>query len=354
MADKVLMKGNEAIAEAAIKAGCRHYFGYPITPQTEVAAYMAKVMPKIGGTFLQAESEIAAINMVYGVASCGLRVMTSSSSPGISLKGEGLSYLAGADLPALVVNVQRGGPGLGGIQPSQSDYFQATRGGGHGDYHMIVLAPSSVQEMAVLTIKGFELADKYRMTSMILADGTMGQMMEPVSLDFEIKPAPEKPWATTGTKMQRQHNIINSLYLKPDELEKGNFARYEKYETVKQNETMYEEYLTDDAEIVIAAFGIAARVSRNAVNDARKAGIKAGLIRPITLWPFPDAPFKKALKTAKAFISVELSMGQMIEDVRLATECRVPVTLCNRAGGMIPSPAEVLAAIKKIADGGEN
>ena len=354
MADKVLMKGNEAIAEAAIKAGCRHYFGYPITPQTEVAAYMAKVMPKIGGTFLQAESEIAAINMVYGVASCGLRVMTSSSSPGISLKGEGLSYLAGADLPALVVNVQRGGPGLGGIQPSQSDYFQATRGGGHGDYHMIVLAPSSVQEMAVLTVKGFELADKYRMTSMILADGTMGQMMEPVSLDFEIKPAPEKPWATTGTKMQRQHNIINSLYLKPDELEKGNFARYEKYETVKQNETMYEEYLTDDAEIVIAAFGIAARVSRNAVNDARKAGIKAGLIRPITLWPFPDAPFKKALKTAKAFISVELSMGQMIEDVRLATECRVPVTLCNRAGGMIPSPAEVLAAIKKIADGGEN
>ena len=354
MADKVLMKGNEAIAEAAIKAGCRHYFGYPITPQTEVAAYMAKVMPKIGGTFLQAESEIAAINMVYGVASCGLRVMTSSSSPGISLKGEGLSYLAGADLPALVVNVQRGGPGLGGIQPSQSDYFQATRGGGHGDYHMIVLAPSSVQEMAVLTVKGFELADKYRMTSMILADGTMGQMMEPVSLDFEINPAPEKPWATTGTKMLRPHNIINSLYLKPDELEKGNFARYEKYETVKQNETMYEEYLTDDAEIVIAAFGIAARVSRNAVNDARKAGIKAGLIRPITLWPFPEVPFKKALKTAKAFISVELSMGQMIEDVRLATECKVPVTLCNRAGGMIPSPAEVLAAIKRIANGGEN
>jgi len=354
MAEKVLMKGNEAIAEAAIHAGCRHYFGYPITPQTEVAAYMAKVMPKIGGTFLQAESEIAAINMVYGVASCGLRVMTSSSSPGISLKGEGLSYLAGADLPALVVNVQRGGPGLGGIQPSQSDYFQATRGGGHGDYHMIVLAPSSVQEMAELTVKGFELADKYRMTAMVLADGTMGQMMEPVSLDFELEPVPEKPWATTGTKMAREHNIVNSLYLKPDELEKGNFERYERYKIVEANEARYEEYLTEDAEIVIAAFGIAARVSRNAVNEARKLGIKAGMIRPITLWPFPKAPFEKVAERAKAFISVELSMGQMIEDVQLATKCRVPVTLCNRAGGMIPSPAEVLECIKKIANGGNN
>ena len=354
MAEKVLMKGNEAIAEAAVRAGCRHYFGYPITPQTEVAAYMAKVMPKIGGTFLQAESEIAAINMVYGVASCGLRVMTSSSSPGISLKGEGLSYLAGADLPALVVNVQRGGPGLGGIQPSQSDYFQATRGGGHGDYHMIVLAPASVQEMAELTVKGFELADKYRMTSMILADGTMGQMMEPVSLDFDIAPAPEKPWATTGTKMARPHNIINSLYLKPDELEKGNFARYEKYKTVEENEARYEEYLTEDADIIIAAFGIAARVSRNAVNEARRLGVKAGLIRPITLWPFPKAPFEAAAKHAKAFISVELSMGQMIEDVKLATECRVPVTLCNRAGGMIPSPEQVLEAIIAASKGGNN
>ena len=354
MAEKVLMKGNEAIAEAAVRAGCRHYFGYPITPQTEVAAYMAKVMPKIGGTFLQAESEIAAINMVYGVASCGLRVMTSSSSPGISLKGEGLSYLAGADLPALVVNVQRGGPGLGGIQPSQSDYFQATRGGGHGDYHMIVLAPASVQEMAELTVKGFELADKYRMTSMILADGTMGQMMEPVSLDFDIAPAPEKPWATTGTKMARPHNIINSLYLKPDELERGNFARYEKYKTVEENEARYEEYLTEDADIIIAAFGIAARVSRNAVNEARRLGVKAGLIRPITLWPFPKAPFEAAAKHAKAFISVELSMGQMIEDVKLATECRVPVTLCNRAGGMIPSPEQVLEAIIAASKGGNN
>ena len=349
MADKVLMKGNEAIAEAAIKAGCRHYFGYPITPQTEVAAYMAKRMPKIGGTFLQAESEIAAINMVYGVASAGLRVMTSSSSPGISLKGEGISYLAGADLPALVVNVQRGGPGLGGIQPSQSDYFQSTRGGGHGDYHMIVLAPSSVQEMAELTVKGFELADKYRMTAMVLADGTMGQMMEPVCLDFDVAPAPEKPWATTGTEMKRKHNIVNSLSLIPEELEKLNIARFERYDLVKQNETMYEEYMMDDAEIAIAAFGIAARVSKNAVNEARKSGIKAGLIRPITLWPFPDAPFKKAATHVKEIISVELNMGQMIEDVRLASECKVKVSLCNRVGGMIPSPEQVLDAIVKAS-----
>ena len=352
MADKVLMKGNEAIAEAAIVAGCRHYFGYPITPQTEVAAYMAKKMPKIGGVFLQAESEIAAINMVYGVSSAGQRVMTSSSSPGISLKGEGLSYLAGSDLPALVVNVQRGGPGLGGIQPSQSDYFQATRGGGHGDYHMIVLAPASVQEMAELTVKGFELADKYRMTSMILADGTMGQMMEPVSLDFDVAPAPEKPWATTGTKMAREHNIVNSLSLVPEELEMLNFKRYERYKVIEENETMYEEYMVDDADIVIAAFGIAARVSKNAVNEARKQGIKAGLIRPITLWPFPKAPFEKAAEHAKAMISVELSMGQMIEDVQLATKCRVPVTLCNRAGGMIPSPDQVLEAIKEADKNG--
>ena len=346
------MKGNEALAEAAIIAGCRHYFGYPITPQTEVAAYMAKRMPKIGGTFLQAESEIAAINMVYGVSSTGHRVMTSSSSPGISLKGEGLSYLAGSDLPALVINVQRGGPGLGGIQPSQADYFQATKGGAHGDFHMIVLAPASVQEMADLTVKGFELADKYRMTSMILADGTMGQMMEPVSLEYDIKPAPEKPWATTGTKMQREHNIINSLSLVPEELEKFNIERYKRYDEVEKSEVMYEEYMMDDAEICIAAFGIAARVSKNAITEARRQGIKAGMIRPITLWPFPKAPFKKAAKSVKQFISVELSMGQMIEDVRLATECRVPVTLCNRVGGMIPSPEMVLEAIKEAAKNG--
>ena len=353
MSEKVLMKGNEAIAEAAIRAGCRHYFGYPITPQTEIAAYMAKKMPKIGGTFLQAESEIAAINMVYGVSSVGLRVMTSSSSPGVSLKGEGLSYLAGADLPALIVNVQRGGPGLGGIQPSQSDYFQATRGGGHGDYHMIVLAPASVQEMAELTVKGFELADAYRMTSMILADGTMGQMMEPVALDdLQVAPMPEKPWATTGTGMKRPHNIVNSLFLKPEELEKFNFERYERYAKIEATEARAEEYLMDDAEICIVAFGIAARVSKNAVDEARRMGVKAGMIRPITLWPFPKAYFRKAADHVKSFISVELSMGQMIEDVRLASECRVPVSLCNRAGGMIPSPDQVLAAILAAAKGG--
>ncbi len=352
MSDKVLMKGNEAIAEAAIIAGCRHYFGYPITPQTEVAAYMAKKMPKIGGTFLQAESEIAAINMVYGVSSTGKRVMTSSSSPGISLKSEGISYLAGADLPALLINVQRGGPGLGGIQPSQSDYFQATKGTAHGDFHMIVLAPCSVQEMADLTVKGFDLADKYRMTTMILADGTMGQMMEPVSLDYEIAPPVEKPWATTGTKMERKHNIINSLSLVPEELEKLNFERYERYKKIEETECMYEEYMMEDAEICVTAFGIAARVSKNAINEARKMGIKVGLIRPITLWPFPKAPYKAAAEKVKEVISVELNMGQMIEDVKLATECKVPVTLCNRAGGMIPSPEQVLEAIKKAAKGG--
>ena len=350
--DKVLMKGNEAIAEAAIIAGCRHYFGYPITPQTEIAAYMAKRMPKIGGTFLQAESEIAAINMVYGVASAGKRVMTSSSSPGISLKGEGLSYLAGADLPAFVVNVQRGGPGLGGIQPSQSDYFQSTRGGGHGDYHMIVLAPYSVQEMAELTVKGFELADKYRMTAMVLADGTMGQMMEPVSLDLEVAPAPEKPWATTGTNLERKHNVVNSLSLVPEELEKLNYARYDKYKVIEENEARYEEYRMEDADIAVTAFGIAARVSKNAVDEARKMGIKVGLIRPITLWPFPKAPYAAAAKKVKQFISVELSMGQMIEDVRLASECKVPVTLCNRVGGMIPNPKQVLEAIVAADKGG--
>ena len=351
MADKVLMKGNEALAEAAIQAGCRHYFGYPITPQTEVAAYMAKRMPKIGGCFLQAESEIAAINMVYGVASAGKRVMTSSSSPGISLKEEGISYLAGADLPAFIVNVQRGGPGLGGIQPSQSDYFQSTRGGGHGDYHIIVLAPSSVQEMADLTVKGFDLADEYRMPAMVLADGTMGQMMEPVTMGNYQPKTVEKPWAVTGTKMQRPHNIVNSLYLNPEELERTNFERYARYAVIEQKEAMYESFLMEDADICVTAFGIAARVSRNAVLAARAEGIKVGMLRPITLWPFPKAPFAEAADRVSAFISVELSMGQMIEDVELATRCKRPVYLCNRTGGMIPSPEQVLAKIKEIAGG---
>ena len=351
MAERILMKGNEAIAEAAIRAGCRHYFGYPITPQTEIAAYMAKKMPKIGGVFLQAESEIASINMVYGAAAAGMRVMTSSSSPGISLKAEGLSYIAGSDVPALVVNVQRGGPGLGGIQPSQSDYFQATKGGGHGDYRMIVLAPASVQEMASLTIKGFELADKYLMTSMILADGTIGQMMEPITFeDSEIK-AYEKPWALTGTECKRKHNIVNSLYLKPDELEKKNFERFEKYAEIEKNEAMWEEYMMDDAEYCVVAFGIASRVAKNAVVAARNEGIKVGLIRPITLWPFPNEAFAKVADKVKAFISVELNMGQMIEDIKLATQCKKPVSLCNRCGGMIPSPDEVLEAIRNAEKG---
>ena len=345
------MKGNEAIAEAAIRAGCRHYFGYPITPQTEIAAYMAKKMPKIGGVFLQAESEIASINMVYGAAATGARVMTSSSSPGISLKAEGLSYIAASDVPALVVNVQRGGPGLGGIQPSQSDYFQATKGGGHGDYRMIVLAPASVQEMASLTIKGFDLADKYRMTAMILADGTIGQMMEPISFeDTEIE-SYEKPWALTGTECKRKHNIVNSLYLKADELERMNFERFEKYKIVEETEAMWEEYMMEDAEISVVAFGIASRVAKNAVAEARRQGIKVGLIRPITLWPFPTAALRAAADKVKSFISVELSMGQMIEDVRLATECKRPVSLCNRVGGMILTPEEVLAAILKAEKG---
>ena len=347
MAEKVLMKGNEAIAEAAILAGCRNYFGYPITPQTEIAAYMAKRMPKIGGNFLQAESEVAAINMVIGVAAAGERVMTSSSSPGIALKSEGISYLAGCDLPALIINVQRGGPGLGGIQPSQSDYFQCVKGGGHGDYKNIVLAPASVQEMADMTVKGLDLADKYRMVAMILADGTMGQMMEPVSLDIPEQKKYDKPWAVTGTKMERKHNIVNSLSLIPDELEKLNFARYEKYAEIEENEVMYEEYMMDDAEVCVVAYGIASRVAKNAIAAARAEGLKVGMIRPITLWPFPKKPLLAAADKVKAFVTVEMSMGQMIEDVELAIRCKKPVLLCNRAGGMIPSPEQVLAKIKE-------
>ncbi len=351
MSEKVLMKGNEAIAEAAIRAGCLHYFGYPITPQTELAAYMAKRMPKIGGTFLQAESEIAAINMVYGVSATGKRVMTSSSSPGVSLKQEGISYIAGADLPALIVNVQRGGPGLGGIQPSQSDYFQATKGGGHGDYHLIVLTPDSVQEMADLTALAFDLSDKYRVPAMLLADGTMGQMMEPVTLPEPHQTEIEKPWAVTGTQMKRKHNIVNSLYLVPEELEKTNFERFERYRQIEENEARYESFLMEDADICVVAFGIAARVSKNAVIAARKLGIKAGMIRPITVWPFPRKPLAEAAEHVKGFVSVELSMGQMIEDVRLAIDCKKPVALCNRAGGMIPSPEQVLDEIKNMQGG---
>ena len=357
MAEKVLMKGNEAIAEAALRAGCLHYFGYPITPQTELTAYMAKRLPKTeGGVFLQAESEIAAINMVYGVASTGKRVMTSSSSPGVSLKQEGISYIAGADLPAVIVNVQRGGPGLGGIQPSQSDYFQATKGGGHGDYHLIVLTPSSVQEMADLTSLAFDLADKYRCPAMLLADGTMGQMMEPVALPEPHRSVIEKPWAVTGTQMKREHNIINSLYLSPEVLEKTNFERFERYAQIEKDEVRYESYLMDDAEYCIVAFGIAARVAKNAITAMRKDGLKVGLIRPITVWPFPKKVIREAADKVKGFVCVELSMGQMIEDVRLAQECIRPVVLCNRAGGMIPGVDQIVSVTRNLigsVEGGE-
>ena len=356
MSKKVLMKGNEALAEAAIRCGCRHYFGYPITPQTEVAAYMAKRMPKIGGTFLQAESEVAAINMVYGCASTGRRAMTSSSSPGVSLKAEGISYLAGADLPALIVNVQRGGPGLGGIQPSQSDYFFMTRGPGHGDFRVLVFAPASVQERADLTRLAFELGEKYRMPAVLLADGTMGQMMEPVELPEEeseeerAKSAElNSKWAVTGTECKRQHHIVNSLYLKPEELEQTNLERFRRYERVEQEECRWEEYLMDDAELCVVSVGITARVAKNAIVAARKQGVKVGMIRPITLYPFPKAPLAKAAEKVKGFLTVELNMGQMNEDVKLAIGCTKPVGMCNRVGGMIPSVDEVVAAIRKEA-----
>ena len=352
MAERVLMKGNEALAEAAIKSGCRHFFGYPITPQTEVAAYMAKRMPKIGGTYLQAESEVAAINMVLGAASAGVRVMTSSSSPGISLKTEGISYIAGSDLPCLIINVQRGGPGLGGIQPSQADYWQATRATGHGDFHILVFAPATIQEMVDLVYTAYDKADEYRMPSMILADGMLGQMMEPV--EFPEKEADhqiEKPWATTVHQNKRPHNITNSLYLDPNELEQKVVERFKRYEIIKEKEPMAEEYLVEDAEIVLVSFGATARIVKSAVNSARAMGIKAGMIRPITLWPFPEKVIRKAAKTADCFLSVEMNMGQMVDDVRLAVNGEKPVFFFGRTGGIIPSPAEVLGEIQKIMGG---
>ena len=352
MADKVLMKGNEALAEAAMRAGCRHFFGYPITPQTEISAYLSKHMPKRGGTFLQAESEVAAINMVLGAAAAGKRVLTSSSSPGISLKSEGISYIAGCDLPAVIVNVQRGGPGLGGIQPSQADYFQATRGLGHGDFHLIVLAPSTVQEVIDLTFEAFDMADLYRMPVIMLSDGILGQMMEPAEFpEGTGRKLPEKDWAVTGTQGKRKKNIVNSLYLQPEELEQKVFERYERYAEIEKNEQKCEHFMMDDAEYVVVAYGASARVAKNAIVAARAEGIKVGMIRPITLWPFPVDAIRAATPQAKAFLSVELSMGQMIEDVRLACECKKPVHLCNRTGGMIVKPQEVLAKIQEISGG---
>ncbi|MBR6767991.1 MAG: 3-methyl-2-oxobutanoate dehydrogenase subunit VorB [Clostridia bacterium] len=346
---KVLMKGNEAIAEAAIRSGCRHYFGYPITPQTEIAEYMAKRMPKIGGVCLQAESEIAAINMVLGASSAGVRVMTSSSSPGISLKSEGISYMVGSDLPALILNVQRGGPGLGGIQPAQSDYYQATKANGHGDLHLIVLAPNSIQEAADYTSLAFELGDKYRVPVMMLADGALGQMMEPVEFKEVAETAlPEKPWATTGTECKRKKNIINSLFIKPDELEVSVNERFDRYAEIEKNETRAEEYMTEDADIVIVSYGITSRICKTAITLARKEGLKVGMVRPITLWPYPSNTLAKVAKTAKEFLVVELNKGQMVDDVKISIECSRPVSFYGRTGGMMPTPEEILEELRKI------
>lgn len=348
------MKGNEALAEAAIRAGCRHYFGYPITPQTEIAAYMSKRMPKIGGTFLQAESEIAAINMVLGAASAGVRAMTSSSSPGISLKCEGISYIAACDLPCLIVDVVRGGPGLGGIQPSQADYWQVTRALGHGDAQLLVYAPSTVQEMVDLVFEAYEKSDTYRIPAVLLSDGMLGQMMEPVSFpdEDEVKKI-DKPWAACGHQNKRTHNIVNSLLLKPEELENRVLERFKRYEVVKANEQKADTYLIDDADIVVVAYGASARISMNAVKAAREQGIKAGLIRPITLWPFPTDVVNRAAESAKQFLCVEMSMGQMIDDVRLVVNGRKPVSFFGRTGGIIPTPAEVLGEIQKLAGGAQ-
>lgn len=349
--ERNLMKGNEALAEAAIRAGCKCFFGYPITPQTEISAYLAKRFQKAGGVFLQAESEIAAINMVLGAASTGVRAMTSSSSPGISLKSEGISYIAGCDLPCVIINVQRGGPGLGGIQPSQADYWQATKALGHGDFQLLVFAPNSVQEMVDTVTRAFDLADEYRMPAMILADGLLGQMMEPVTFpEISAKPA-EKKWAANGHGNKREHNIINSLYLQPDILEKSVIDRYERYAEIKEKHSEAELYLTEDAEIVVTAYGATARVAKSAVNMAREQGIKAGLIRPVTLWPFPEKQMNEGSKNARTLLCAEMSMGQMIDDVKLAIRCSKPVEFFGRTGGVIPKPSEILDEIKKYVGG---
>ncbi len=344
------MKGNEALAEAAIRAGCRHFFGYPITPQTEVAAYMSRRMPKIGGTYLQAESEVAAANMVLGAASAGVRAMTSSSSPGISLKTEAISYMVGSDLPCLIINVQRGGPGLGGIQPSQADYWQATRALGHGDMHVLVFAPNTVQEMVDMVSLAFDLADHYRMPAMLLADGMLGQMMEPVSFPdtAEEKPLPPKPWATNGHGGKRPANVVNSLHLQAEELEKMVVSRFARYQEIIEKEPRHESYLTEDADYVVVAYGATSRIAKTAVNQLRAEGIKAGLVRPITLWPFPTKAIANVAKTAKALLCVEMSMGQMVDDVRLAVEGSKPVAFFGHTGGVVPSPAEIAAEVKKL------
>ena len=350
---KVLMKGNEAIGAAAIEAGCKYFFGYPITPQSELPEYMSKELPKVGGVFLQAESEVAAINMVYGAAGAGARVMTSSSSPGIALKQEGISYIAGSELPCVIVNIMRGGPGLGSIQPSQTDYFQATRGGGNGDYRMPVLAPASVQELIDLIIEGFDIADEYRSPVMILGDGMIGQMMEPVEFKKPEKKRdlPEKDWATVGTGGKREPNIVNSLYIESELLEEHNIRLQAKFKKMTENEIKVESYNIEDADVVIAAYGTTARIAKTAIADLEAEGYKVGLIRPISLWPFPMDEFKKINKDCKGILTVEMCSGQMIDDVKIAVNGEFPVSFYGRMGGMTPAPSAIVEEVKKIVGG---
>jgi 2-oxoglutarate/2-oxoacid ferredoxin oxidoreductase subunit alpha len=346
-----LMKGNEALAEAAIRAGLDAYFGYPITPQSEVLEYFTEQMPKRTGLALQAESELAAINMIYGAAGAGARVMTSSSSPGISLMQEGISYIASAQLPCLVVNVVRGGPGLGTIQPSQGDYFQATKGGGHGDYHLIVLAPASVQEMADFVFDGFRLAEKYRSPAMVLADGALGQMMEKVVLPEEGSLAKQsKPWATTGKLPSRERNIITSLFIQPEKMEQINLELQAKYKKMEAEEVRYEKIMTKDADIILVAYGLSARICQKTVDLAREKGIKVGLLRPITLYPFPKKILSSLADKVQFMLDVEMNAGQMVEDVTLSVNGKCPVHFVGRMGGMIPSPEDVLEEIEHITE----
>lgn len=342
------MKGNEALAEAAIQAGCDAYFGYPITPQSEVLEYLVKEMPKHGRVVLQAESEVASINMVYGAAGAGFRTMTSSSSPGISLMAEGISYLAGAELPCLIVNVNRAGPGLASIQPGQGDYFQATKGGGHGDYRMIVLAPASVQEMADFVFLGFDLADKYRNPVMILSDGAIGQMMEKVYWGKHSVNKVEKPWATTGKTNGRQRNIITSLFMKPEDMEAHNLKLLAKYDEMRVNEMRSQEIQTEDADYIFVAYGLSARICMKAMDIARFRGLKVGLFRPITLFPYPSARLEELAVTTKLMLTVELNSGQMVEDVQLAVKGKVPVAFFGKMGGIMPTPDEVVRNLEKV------
>ena len=346
---KVLMKGNEAIAEAAIRAGCEAYFGYPITPQTEVLEYMSRRMPELGRAFVQAESELGAINMVYGAACTGVRVMTTTSSPGYSLMQEGISYITLSFVPCVIVNIMRGGPGLGNIRPAQSDYFQMTKGGGHGDYQLIVLAPSTVQETVDLIIEAFDLADKYRQPVTVIADGMIGQIMEPVEFPQLEKPErPERPWALTGAQ-GRPKNIVTSLYLGAENLERENIRLQKIIATIEANEVRYAEYMIDGAEIVVVAYGTAARIVQTAVKEARAEGIPVGLFRPISMFPFPYDRLDQIANDARQFLVVELSAGQMIEDVRLGTHCRLPISFFGKLGGIVPLPEDVLAEIRKLA-----